>query len=159
MEIQLILGPNSSGKSKYAEDVAVASGSKLVYLATMVSQNEENVKRIEKHRLQRQGKGFETIEAAWNIDAIPVDKDAVVLLEDASNLVANGIFIHGADAKQAYEQILGLAGKCKKLIIVSIGGLSAEGYDAETADYINQLNWLNGKLEEVAIDTVEMNLK
>ena len=158
MEIQLILGPNNSGKSEYAENVAVAGGSKLVYLATMVSQNEENQKRIEKHRLQRQGKGFETIEAGWDIDTIPVDKDTLVLLEDASNLVANGIFMHGADAKQAYEQILKLAGKCKKLVVVSIGGLSAEGYDAETADYINQLNWLNGKLEEAATVVVEMNV-
>lgn len=150
MEIQLICGPNNSGKSKYAEDVAVASGSKLVYLATMVPQNEDNEKRIEKHRLQRQGKGFETIEAAWDIDRIPVDEDAVVLLEDASNLVANGIFMYGADAKQALEQILALAGHCRKLIVVSIGGLLAEEYDAETANYIDQLNWLNDKLREIS---------
>lgn len=156
MEIQLIYGPNNCGKSKYAEDVAVDSGGKLIYLATMVSQNAENEKRIEKHRLQRQGKGFETIEAAWNIDQIPADAETVVLLEDASNLVANGIFMHGADAKQALEQILALAGRCKKLIIVSIGGLSAEGYDAETANYIDQLNWLNEKLRELAVRTVEM---
>ena len=35
MEIQLIYGPNNSGKSKYAEDVAVASGKKLIYLKGM----------------------------------------------------------------------------------------------------------------------------
>ena len=63
MEIQLIYGPNSSGKSVYAEDLAVKTGAPLVYLATMVSQNQENEKRIEKHRIQRAGKGFRTIEA------------------------------------------------------------------------------------------------
>ena len=61
MEIQLILGPNNSGKSKYAEEVAVAGGDKLIYLATMIPQNENNWKKIEKHRIQRQDKGFQTI--------------------------------------------------------------------------------------------------
>ena len=94
MEIQLILGANSSGKSKYAEDLAVAAGSDRIYLATMVPQNEENDRRIEKHRIQRQDKGFQTIEVPWNIGEIPVDRESVVLLEDASNLFANGIFAH-----------------------------------------------------------------
>jgi len=156
MEIQLIYGPNNSGKSKYAEDVAVASGKKLIYLATMVPQNEENLKRIEKHRIQRQDKGFQTIEAGWNIGELEVESDAVILLEDASNLVANGIFMHGTDAEKAYQDILTLAGKCKKLIVVSIGGLSAEGYDAETTHYIEQLNWLNEKLGKIASVVVKL---
>ncbi|WP_394282720.1 bifunctional adenosylcobinamide kinase/adenosylcobinamide-phosphate guanylyltransferase, partial [Frisingicoccus sp.] len=42
MEIQLVLGPNNSGKSLYAEKLAVESGSKRIYLATMIPQNEEN---------------------------------------------------------------------------------------------------------------------
>lgn len=159
MEIQLIYGPNNSGKSKYAEDVAVASGKKLIYLATMLPQNEENHKRIEKHRIQRQDKGFQTIEAGWNIGELEMESDAVILLEDASNLVANGIFMHGADAEKAYQDILTLAGKCKKLIIVSIGGLLTEGYDEETTHYIEQLNWLNEKLREIASDVVEMKMK
>lgn len=158
MEIQLIYGPNSSGKSKYAEEVAVSAGNKLIYLATMVPQNEENLQRIEKHRIQRRDKGFQTIEAGWNIDKIETDPETVILLEDASNLVANGIFMHGADAQAALDAILQLAKRCKMLIIVSIRGLCAEGYDAETANYIRQLNWLNEKLEEVADKVVEMSV-
>lgn len=82
MEIQLVLGPNNSGKSLYAEKLAVESGSKRIYLATMIPQNEENRLRIEKHRLQRKYKGFQTIEAGWNIDQIFVDSDSVILLEE-----------------------------------------------------------------------------
>ena len=156
MEIQLIYGPNDSGKSKYAEDVAVRSGKKLIYLATMIPQNEENYNRIEKHRIQRQDKGFQTIEMGWNIGEIAVDQDTVVLLEDASNLVANGIFMYGENAQKAMEDIWKLAKKCKKLIVVSISGLSSAGYDEETEDYIEQLNWLNEKLEEKAAVVVEM---
>jgi len=156
MEIQLICGPNNSGKSIYAEEVAVQSGRKLVYLATMIPQTEENNKRIEKHRIQRQDKGFQTIEKGWNIGEIDVDQETVVLLEDASNLVANGIFMHGETAQKALDDILKLANKCKKLIVVSISGLSAAGYDTETVNYIEQLNWLNEKLEEKASVVIDM---
>ena len=159
MEIQLICGPNNSGKSLYAEDVAVRSGKKLIYLATMIPQTEENNKRIEKHRIQRQDKGFHTIEKGWNIGEIDVDQDTVVLLEDVSNLVANGIFMHGETSEKALEDILKLAERCKKLIIVSISGLSAAGYDNETVNYIEQLNWLNEKIKEKASVVIDMNQK
>lgn len=156
MEIQLILGANSSGKSKYAEDLAVAAGGPRVYLATMVPQNEENLQRIEKHRLQRQDKGFRTVEEPWNINGIAVEPETVVLLEDVSNLLANGMFDHGADAQQALERILTLARHCRALIVVSISGLVDEGYDGQTARYIEQLNWLNEQLRQVAVRTVKM---
>ena len=116
MEIQLVLGPNNSGKSLYAEKLAVESGSKRIYLATMIPQNEENRLRIEKHRLQRKYKGFQTIEAGWNIDQIFVDSDSVILLEDASNLLANGMFEHSATPQQVYNLILDLAKRCCRCI-------------------------------------------
>ena len=62
MDIQLILGPNNSGKSLYAENLAVQNNNNpLIYLATMVPQTNENLQRIKKHISQRSGKGFQTI--------------------------------------------------------------------------------------------------
>ena len=59
MDIQLILGPNNSGKSLYAENLATQNtSSPLIYLATMIPQTEENNQRIKKHLLQRDGKAF-----------------------------------------------------------------------------------------------------
>lgn len=151
MDIQLILGPNNSGKSLYAENLAVQNAnSPLIYLATMVPQTEDNHKRIEKHIRQRHGKGFATIEEPWDIHEIDIPSDSVVLLEDASNLLANGIFMHGSDAKVSFERIISLADRCQKLIIVSIAGLTGGNYDAETDNYISQLNLLNEMLEEVS---------
>lgn len=150
MEIKLVLGSNGSGKSLYAETLAVESGNERIYLATMVPQTQENYMRIEKHRIQRQDKGFVTIEAPWNIHQLEMDENAVVLLEDAANLLANGMFQHGADGSQALEEILCLAKKCRILIIVSISGLTDQGYDAETAYYIHELNWLNEQLSELS---------
>lgn len=150
MDIQLILGPNNSGKSLYAENIAIQNiDSPLFYLATMVPQTDDNYKRIEKHKLQRSGKGFFTIEEPWNIHSLDIPSNAVVLLEDASNLLANGIFIHKSDATACFERIISLAEQCKKLIIVSIAGLTAN-FDAETNNYINQLNHLNELLEDIS---------
>jgi len=157
MDLKVILGPNGSGKSLYAEDLAVSCEGQRLYVATMVPQNQENHRRIEKHRIQRRGKGFITIEEPLCMSCIPVAKDSVVLLEDASNLVANRIFgTHPGTYKPVLEDILTLAGRCKTLIAVSISGMKAEEYDGETADYIRSLNELNANLIRHASLAVEM---
>lgn len=153
MSIILVLGENDSGKSLYAEQLSVESGSPRYYLATMMPHTDENFKRIEKHRRQRSEKGFETLEVPWEIDQIQVERDGVVLLEDISNLLANGIFSYGADGKQALDKVKKLADQCKTLIIVSISGLTDQGYEEGTVRYINDLNWINQQLSEMA-DTV-----
>lgn len=155
MDIKLILGPNNSGKSLYAETMAVQNtDASLVYLATMIPQNEENDRRIEKHREQRLGKGFLTIEEPWDIHLLELPPDSVVLLEDASNLLANGIFLHHSDVMESYRRILALAEKCKCLIIVNIDGLETGDYDEETNDYIRQMDRLNRMLEKAATDCI-----
>lgn len=157
MDLKVILGPNGSGKSLYAEDLAVDSGDQRLYIATMIPQNRENRQRIEKHRQQRKGKGFLTIEEPLCMSCIPVSGDSVVLLEDVSNLVANRIFgSQPGTYKPVLEDILTLAGRCKTLIAVSISGMDAEEYSGETAEYIRTLNELNAQLIRHASLAVEM---
>ena len=157
MDIQLILGPNNSGKSLFAEKLVIETANlHRIYLATMIPQTQENNHRIQKHILQREGKGFTTIEEPWNIHRLDIPKDSVVLLEDASNLLANGIFIHQSNAKESYKRILSLADQCKKLIIVSIGGLTEGDYDHETNHYIKELNTLNEMLESVSNNCIKL---
>ncbi len=158
MDIQLILGPNNSGKSLYAEDLTVQTkGCNRIYLATMVPQNDENIQRIKKHIRQREGKGFVMIEEPWDIHTLDIPSDSVVLLEDASNLLANGIFIHHSNGEESLKRILSLANRCKKLIIVSIHGLTAGNYDDETNNYIQQLNSLNQSLEDISTNCIKLD--
>ena len=42
------------------------------------------------------------------------------------------------------------------LVAVNISGLSAKGYDGETAQYIDGINYLNKKLSEIAAEVVKM---
>lgn len=155
MEIQLVFGPNGSGKSLYAETLAARTAAPLVYIATMIPQTEDNFSRIEKHRRQRKGKGFLTVEEPWDIDLLSISKESVVLLEDASNLLANGIFQHRQNASVCLQKIQTLAKNCQKLIIVSITGLTPGEYDAETNNYILQLDELNQMLKSIASECIQ----
>lgn len=66
----LVIGGSGSGKSSYAEEVAVSLSKpqkKKYYLATMQVYDDEGQRRIARHRALRQGKGFVTIEQPVNI--------------------------------------------------------------------------------------------
>jgi len=70
----LITGGAGSGKSEYAEDLALSlteNGDSLFYIATMFPyDDEETRKRIERHRNLRAGKGFVTIERPIEISKV-----------------------------------------------------------------------------------------
>lgn len=154
--ITLIAGGNGSGKSRYAEAQIAGTQGPRVYIATMVSQNEENRQRIEKHRRQRAGLDFTTVEEPWQVGSVSLPEHAVVLLEDVSNLLANLVFGADGSREQALAEIRCLADRCGQLVLVTISGLNAAGYDGETAAYIRDLDWLNDQLALLADRVIEM---
>lgn len=156
----LISGSNDSGKSLFAEElVSRASGSRY-YIATMRPCIEENYMRIEKHRKQRSGLGFTTLELPYSLNcAADIMENSVVLLEDVSNLLANVIFEKGGSAKSVFDEICELQNRCRLLIAVTISGLTVddENYDGGTMNYINELNNINKMLFERADAAVKMH--
>ena len=59
----IVTGGSASGKSEYAESLAISSDARQrFYIATMKPWDEEGRRRIQKHRAMRAGKGFLTIE-------------------------------------------------------------------------------------------------
>lgn len=158
----LILGASGAGKSRYAEDLAVRiTRGGLLYVATMVpvGEGETGAARIRRHRAQRQGLGFTTIERPTGLDRLPGDKHATVLLEDVSNLVANNLFAPGApgSAVPALEDIRALIRGFDNLIAVSYYGLQPDsGYDEATNNYIRELNRVNSLLTDMADSVVLM---
>lgn len=155
-KIILIAGANGSGKSLYAESLVAQTTGKRFYIATMQNQDGYNRQRIEKHRRQRAGLGFTTMEEPYVVGGAAVTADSVVLLEDASNLLANNIFEKGGSAGSVFLDIVDLSNRCKELFIVTISGLSAEGYDGETSDYIHSMDKLNQDLAEISGTVIEM---
>ena len=60
----LITGGSGSGKSAYGEKRILEAGEMTrYYIATMEVFGEEGRKKVERHKMLRQGKGFITIES------------------------------------------------------------------------------------------------
>ncbi len=152
----LISGPNGSGKSRFAEALVSRTAGPRYYIATMEPQTEENRRRVEKHRAQRAGLGFTTLELPWGVGEAAVDRQSVVLLEDVSNLLGNLMFRRGEDGEAAYGEIRALSRRCALLVAVTISGLNAGDYTGETAGYIHALNALNGRLFRYAQAAAEL---
>ena len=183
--IALVIGGSGSGKSAYAEQMAVkaAGNGSLYYVATMQVYDEEGKKKVERHQKMRAGKGFLTIEqprrlkeAAKKVatERVPAGKAAAgvgktVLLECMSNLVANEMFSEeNLSAVMDKEKIRQLSGEiingvtalhdsCDILIIVT-NQIFEDGirYDASTMDYIRLLGDVNRQIAERAEQVVEV---
>ena len=93
-----IYGGSGSGKSAFAEQMITKikkDENKLYYLATMQIFDAEDEERVKRHRNLRKDKGFITLEYPKDIHkAINEieDKNADILLECMSNLLANELF-------------------------------------------------------------------
>jgi len=153
----LVIGPNNSGKSAIAENLACRFRTPvLIYVATMVPADEDGERRVLAHRTSRSGLGFLTVEsplAELASYADVIGPDSTVLLEDVSNLLANLIFMgHDKDpVSTAVERIRDLESSSTNLIAVTIAGLHPEpGMDKETCAYIADLDRLNSVLIQEA---------
>ncbi len=163
--IILISGGSGSGKSAYAEKLAVSlaagkPGAVLYYVATMQIYGEEGRNKVERHRSLRAGKGFVTIEQPANIQEAPINRKAggtVILLECMSNLAANEMFFAN-EAKDADEvackictDILALAQKAEDMILVT-NNVFEDGiaYEAATQSYMEALGRINTRLAALA---------
>lgn len=168
--LYLITGGSGSGKSEYAENLAVGCKGDLYYFATMSSKDEESRKRIKRHRMQRAGKGFTTVECPVALEQNTVGEKDVILLEDLSNLLANEMYLEagrikirsGEEAFNQMEQavlnpLLQLEKQAACVIIVTNEIFSdGAGYDEETTLYLRLLGTLNQRLAQAADGVVEV---
>ena len=150
----LLIGGSKSGKSHLAQQLCRSLGGPLVYWATMEPVDGEDRARIENHLRDREGWGFETLEAARELpaafDRLPAD--ATVLFDSATALLANEMFRpdgtmdKDAGARSAQE-LLALAQSCRHLVCVC-DDLWRDGslYDPWTEEYRRQLAGICRKL-------------
>ena len=161
--LTLVVGGAASGKSAYAERLIAdtAGDAPRVYLATMRPFGAEAAVRIEKHRRQRAGAGFETIECYVNLQALTVPRGSAVLLEDIGNLCANELFDPSGGGDGAAEAIVRgvarLREQCRSLAVVSnevfTGG---SDYRDDTARYLSVLSYVNRRLAAMADNVCEV---
>lgn len=146
----LITGGSASGKSQYAERVAAALPGPRFYIATMRPWDKECEARIEKHRRQRAGLGFETVEHYGDLRSLRLPARGTALLECMSNLTANVLYApsppeHPLEAVRA--GLRALADQCGHLIVVT-NEVFSDGiaYDESLTDYLRLLAGLNEQI-------------
>jgi adenosylcobinamide kinase/adenosylcobinamide-phosphate guanylyltransferase len=151
----LVSGGAASGKSEYAEQLAVQQvADHFIYLATMEVWDEESRGRVERHRMLRQGKGFSTLEVPRALETVQVPSGSCVLLECLSNLTANELFgpqgMEGA-LDRITDGLSHLISQSSSLVVVS-NELFSDGitYAPETEAYLAVLAQLNRWLAERA---------
>ena len=178
----LVSGAGASGKSEYAEKLAVdMHEDRLIYVATMSAYDDESRKKIEIHKKRRINTDFETIEKPYGIEKIipfitPYDsnKKSTILIECISNLLANemygraetgvkaGIHDSGMPELQPSQRIIdgitAVADTQLADIVVVTNEVFADGmeYDASTMEYIRQLGRINCELATMSDMVVEV---
>ncbi|WP_027717527.1 bifunctional adenosylcobinamide kinase/adenosylcobinamide-phosphate guanylyltransferase [Desulfovirgula thermocuniculi] len=69
MPLVLVLGGARSGKSRFAEELAAASGPRVIYVATAAAGDEEMARRIARHRLRRPPE-WQTVEEGLALEEV-----------------------------------------------------------------------------------------
>ncbi|MCL2478276.1 MAG: bifunctional adenosylcobinamide kinase/adenosylcobinamide-phosphate guanylyltransferase [Treponema sp.] len=142
-----ISGGCKNGKSYLAQKLAKAArAGPLYYIATMLPADAEDDQRIARHRREREGWGFNTIEQQRDIEQIlrKCDTSGSFLLDSLTALLANEMFLpDGINAYAAEKICAGLreiTAAIKNIVIVSDYIYSdAFPYDPLTENYRRSL--------------------
>ena len=124
-----ISGGSKSGKSMHAQLLAKKMrkpDKPLYYLATMIPADDEDQSRIERHRSEREGWGFITVEAGNDLPLAirNCDNSGVFLLDSITALLANEMFtkeghFQESACKKVTDDLTGIICKVDNLAIVS----------------------------------------
>lgn len=179
MMLHLITGGSGSGKSSYSEAQVLQFAKRqtlhistqnqanylpCLYIATMKPYGDETLKKIERHRRLRAGKGFITIECYKELWRTVIPKNRGVLLECLSNLAANEFYGEdGAlkDRRETASRILkGISHVLNQTdhLVVVTNEVSSDiwDYSYETREYIALVGAVNQQLACMADQVTEV---
>ena len=154
----LLTGGSACGKSSFAESLCVSMPGPRYYIAAMQPYGEEGEARIRRHRMLREGKGFQTIEKYTGLADLKLPQRGTALLECICNLTANEMFGEEGNYRDPCEAViegtLALAGQCDDLVVITNDvGADALNYNEGTRAYIEAMGKINAALAQKA-DTV-----
>lgn len=160
-----ISGGCKNGKSYYAQQLAVRqaeNGAPLYYIATMDPVDEEDHARIHRHRREREGLGFTTLEQSMGMDSLEADFSGSFLLDSVTALLSNEMFqkdgtVDRTAHRRVASDLLRLAEKCANIVFVSDYIYSdAMKYDELTELYREGLAWIDRALAEKCDAVIEV---
>ena len=150
----LVLGGARSGKSRFAEGLAKGLEGSRTYIATAEPFDEEMRQRIARHREQRAGEGWTTIEAPLDPAAALRGAEGFVLLDCVTVWLGN-LMHHGRDIPKSIDSLLAaLAETRARVVLVSNEvGLSIVPENAMARRFRDEQGIANQKLSG-AVDEV-----
>lgn len=158
-----ISGGCKNGKSFYAQRIAKAWGQPLYYIATMIPHDAEDDARILRHRRERAGWGFETLECGADILSCldRADAGGSFLLDSVTALLSNEMFTASGMNPDAPAKIAGelveFVRRAPKTVLVSDYIYSdANLYDDWTEAYRRGLAQIDRALAKACDDVLEV---
>jgi len=166
--LTLILGGARSGKSHHAQQLAVESGKRVLFVATAEAGDQEMADRIEAHRLSRP-QAWDTLEAALGVGkAILERKPSGLVLVDCLTLLASNVLGQFSEPYQPGkyraaldEEIEGLLEAYRQtlaewLVISNEVGLGVVPATPAGRLYRDALGQVNQRVAQVADEVVMM---
>ncbi len=158
-KIILITGGQRSGKSTYAQELALSLSANPVYLATSAVWDEEHRQRIERHKRDR-GPEWTNVEELTDIQNVDVSGRVVVI--DCVTLWATNFFMaNNGDVEdtlaQLKERFIQFTAQEAIFIFVTneigLGGISSNDLQRRFTDLIG---WMNQFIAHAADEVVLM---
>lgn len=148
--LTLVLGGARSGKSRFAENLARQHGGLRTYIATAEAFDDEMRQRIAKHREQRAGDGWVTIESTLDPASV-LPRDGLVLLDCVTVWLGN-LMHHGRDLRAEVAKLCAALEACPaEVILVSNEvGLSIVPENAMARRFRDEQGLANQSLAEIA---------
>ena len=107
-EIVLITGGARSGKSSYALDVCEQLGAKRLFVATCPNLDSEMNERVDRHKKEREGRGWVTIEETMDLTRVFQQNahNYEVMLLDCITLWVNNILFSWDEKKEELNDFI-----------------------------------------------------
>jgi len=167
-KVTLVTGGQRSGKSSYAQKLALTLSPNPIYVATSAVWDEEHRQRIERHKADR-GAEWTNIEELKELQNINVEGHVVVI--DCVTLWSTNFFTDfEGDTQQSLEAIISrfdqLVQQDAHFIFVTneigLGGISANDLQRRFTDLVGWVNqYIASKSDEVIlmVSSIPMKIK
>ena len=157
-KVILITGGARSGKSRYAEELALSLSPHPVYVATAHVWDEEFRERVKKHQ-ERRGLDWENMEEERLLGNLPLNGRVAVV--DCLTLWATNYFFDLQDVDKALSALKAefdrlVAQDATLIVVTNEIGLGGTSENAVQRKFTDLLGWLNQYVADKADEVILM---